>query len=96
MVKIGFHNLWINIVMKCVKSMDFAVTINGQPGRKFERSCGLRQRDLLSPYLFLLVSEVLSMLIKNNVDMDYIHGIRISNEPCPSHLLFVDDTLILL
>lgn len=83
-------------MIKCVNLIDFAVTINGQPGRKFEPSCGLRQGDPLLPYIFLLVSEVLSMLIKNTIDMDYIHGICMSNGPCLSHLLFVDDTLILL
>lgn len=57
---------------------------NGQPCRKLEPSRGLRQGDPLSPYLFLIVSEVLSSSIQK------------ANGPCISHLLFADDTFIFL
>lgn len=63
MVKMGFDVKWINLVMKCVTTVDFAVLINGRPEKKFKPSKGPHQGDPLSPYLFLIVSEVLSLLI---------------------------------
>lgn len=52
---------------------------------------------ILSPYLFLLVSEVLSRMIQSAVDKRYLDGERMNpNGPVISHLLFVNDTLIFL
>lgn len=51
----------------------------------------------LSPYLFLIVSEVLTRLIKRAVDLGFLDGIQISaNGPKLTHLLFADDTLVFL
>lgn len=93
----GFNDIWIQIVMQCVTIVDFGVLINGRPRRKFKPTRGLRQGDPLSPYLFLIVSEVLSLLIQNATELGYIDGIRVSGHgPCLSHLIFADDTLIFL
>lgn len=77
--------------------MHFAVILNGQPGDKFAPSRGLRQGDPLSPYLFLLVSEVLSRMIQSAVDGNYLDGVQIGfHAPVISHLFFANDTLIFL
>jgi hypothetical protein len=57
----------------------------------------LRQGDPLSPYLFLLCSEGLSSLLLYEEEVDGIDGIRVCrNAPSVSHLLFADDSLILM
>lgn len=53
----------ISLVMGCVKSVAFAVIINGQSGRRFKPSRGIWQGDLISPYLFLFVSDAFSQMI---------------------------------
>ena len=54
-------------------------------------------KGILSPYLFLFVSDVLALLIQKAMNLDYIEGIQISlNSPSISHLFFADDTLIFL
>jgi hypothetical protein len=58
---------------------------------------GLRQGDPLSPYLFLLCAEGLSSLLLYEEGVGGIDGIRVCrNAPSVSHLLFADDSLILM
>ncbi|KAM2749620.1 hypothetical protein EV2_028500 [Malus domestica] len=97
MVQLSFQQLWIAIVMRCIKTVEFSILINGRPGRAFKPTRGLHQEDPLSPYLFLFLSEVLSLVVSKVVQQGYLEGIRISvSGPMLSHLLFVDDTLIFL
>ena len=57
---------------------------------------GIRQGDPLSPYLFLFVAEGLSSLLKGAEARGEI-GVRVCRDaPEVSHLLFVDDSLILM
>ncbi|KAM2075160.1 hypothetical protein ACFX1T_038088 [Malus domestica] len=83
--------------MGCVSSVKFAVILNGQPGKKFAPSRGLRQGDPLSPYLFLMVGEVLSCLIQVAVEKKLIDGVRLgATGPVLSHIFFADDTLVFM
>ncbi|KAM1348888.1 hypothetical protein PS2_003064 [Malus domestica] len=75
---LGFQRRWIDMVMCCVKTVEFSILINERPGKAFKPFRGLQQGDPLSPYLFLIISEVLSLLIKKAVHQGYLEGIRIS------------------
>ena len=57
----------------------------------------LGSETLLSPYLFLFVSDVLSRMILAKVQNNKVRGMRI-NKNCHvlSHLLFVDDFLFFM
>jgi hypothetical protein len=64
MGKMGFHPRWISLVMMCINSDSYSLLVNGEPHGCVKPSRGLRQRDPLSPYLFLLCVEGLHSLIK--------------------------------
>ncbi|CAN6558737.1 unnamed protein product [Malus baccata var. baccata] len=97
LLKLGFCHGWTNLVMNCVCTVQFAILLNGQPGNWFSLSRGLRQGDPLSPYLFIMVSDVLSRSIQRGVEDGRLGGILMHPRvPCISHLFFADDTLICL
>ncbi|KAM2566698.1 hypothetical protein TB1_009163 [Malus domestica] len=77
-LKMGFCENWVKVVMRCVSSVQFSVLINGQPGRSFRPSRGLRQGDPLSFHVFLIVSEVLSRMIQTAADLGFLDGIQLS------------------
>jgi hypothetical protein len=63
----------------------------------FQPTRGLRQGDLLSPYLFLFVADALSALLKKEVEVQNqtLSPVKAtSNAPGVSHLLFADDSLL--
>ncbi|XP_059635751.1 uncharacterized protein LOC132277927 [Cornus florida] len=76
----------------------FSVFVNGSPTGFFASSRGLRQGDPLSSFLFLIVIERLSRLMKRAEDLGFIRGFRVGREAANqieiSHLLFADDTLV--
>ncbi|XP_074353026.1 uncharacterized protein LOC141692191 [Apium graveolens] len=55
-------------------------------------SRGIRQGDLISPYLYILCVEGLSSMIKRHEEVGLVHGCSIARgAPAVSHLLFADD-----
>ena len=81
--------------MACLTSANFVVLINGTPLKFFKASRGIRQGFPLSPLLFILINEGLSLLIADARAHGLIKGIKISSSLALTHLLFVDDVIML-
>jgi hypothetical protein len=97
MLKMGFDQRWVDLILACVKTVKYKVRVNAMETNTVIRTRGLRQGDPLSPYLFLLVAEGLSSLLKGAESREEIQGVRVCrNTPVISHLLFADDSLILM
>nr|GEX90928.1 hypothetical protein [Tanacetum cinerariifolium] len=60
--------------MVCVTSAFFSINVNGNVHGFFNGKCGLRKGDPLSPYLFTLVMEVLTLILQRRVRLaDIFH-----------------------
>ncbi|PNX97372.1 ribonuclease H, partial [Trifolium pratense] len=93
--RLGFANRWIHWMMLCVSSVNYSVLVNFDKVGPIFPGRGLRQGDPLSPYLFILVTEGLTTLIKNSVIKGDLHGVKVCRGAPPvSHLLFADDCFL--
>lgn len=93
-----FFNLnpsWTALIMDCVSSVSTSILWNGEALENFTPGRGLRQGDPLSPYLFVLCMERLSILIENKCETGNWKGLKISRDAVPlTHLFFADDLLL--
>ena len=95
MIRLGFHRLWVDMIMRLVTTVSFSVLFNGDRVENFVPSRGICQGDPTSPYLFLLVAEGLSCLLNSRVQSSNLSGIIVATSaPMVSHLLFTDDSLL--
>ena len=81
--------------MGCLTSANFVVLINGKPSSFFNATRGIGQGYPLSPLLFILVIEGLSLLINDARRNGLIRGIKLSLTLALTHLLFMDDVILL-
>ena len=95
MLKMGFPERYVRLIMGCVSSTSFSILVNGQPSQQFKPSRGLRQGDPLSPFLFILCAEGLSSLLRDAEAKKEIHGLKFGKKvEAISHLFFADDSLL--
>ncbi|RVX18713.1 putative ribonuclease H protein [Vitis vinifera] len=96
--KMGFGERWIKWIEWCISIVRYFVLINGSPSGFFRSSRGLRQGDPLSPYLFVIVIEVFSCLMRRAISGGFLSGWTVRGRGGEgiliSHLLFADDTLV--
>jgi hypothetical protein len=87
----GFPELWCDWMDLLFSSSGSAILLNGVPGKWIKIMRGLRQGDPLSPYLFLLMADVLQRLVRRD---DTLQHPLVDGVPCPV-LQYADDTLII-
>ncbi|CAN6168854.1 unnamed protein product [Urochloa humidicola] len=89
----GFGDNWRAMVRSLLSSGKTAVMLNGVPGPWILCRRGLRQGDPLSPYLFLIVDDLLHRMVAHE-DSGLEHPL-VPGLPCPV-IQYADDTLIIL
>jgi hypothetical protein len=83
--------------MRCVTSVRCSIKVNGELTEPFISTRGIRQGDLINPYLFLVYAEGLSCLVRKEEQVINLKGVRNGiMGPSISHLLFADDTIFFM
>nr|GEV06485.1 hypothetical protein [Tanacetum cinerariifolium] len=91
----GFHQSMVSWIMSCLSSPSFSIKVNGECHGYFKGMRGLRQGDPLSPYLFTLVMEVFSLMVKRRIDEDGAFKYHWRRERLKlTHLSFADDLMV--
>ena len=88
----GFQNNICHWITTFYRNLKSCVVVNGQISNWFQINRGCRQGDPISPYLFILVVEILAIMVRENSE---IKGIVINDT---EHKLsqYADDTEFLL
>ena len=94
LLQIGIPLCGVNWIMGCVVSSNFVVLVNGLPSDFFLISRGIRQGCPLSPLLFILIIEILSLMISNVAQSVLITGVKIISSLNITHLLFVYEVIL--
>lgn len=93
--RLGFPAIWVNWIMQCVSTVSYSYLVNDSVYGEVKPYRGIRQGDPLSPFIFILCSEVLSGMCKKTEREGRLQGVRVARgSPRVSHLLFADDTMI--
>lgn len=93
-----FFNLnssWTTLIMSCVTTVSTSILWNGEALDEFSPGRGLKQGDPLSPYLFVLCMDRLSILINQKAEEGKWKGIKAFRNTNPLTHLFFADVLIL-
>ena len=85
--KMGFDDKWIQMIFGCISSISYFILVHGNPQGDIKPTRGLRHKDPLSSYLFLLVSEGLNGLIYQSVTASDIKGFSLCRNS-PRYLIY--------
>ena len=75
--RLGFLDIFIRMSCLLFKDVVARVSLNGKSTKPFSIAQGVKQGCPLAPYLFLVVGEILNHVIKREVCMGQIQGIRL-------------------
>jgi len=71
----GFSPKWIEWIKSFISGGSVAINVNDEIGPYFQTKKGLRQGDPLSPILFNIVADMLTLLINRAKANDQVHGV---------------------
>ncbi|KAJ9538624.1 hypothetical protein OSB04_031357 [Centaurea solstitialis] len=90
----GFGEKWRKWIKGCLQSSRISVLVNGSQTDEFPMERGLRQGDPLAPFLFLIVSECLHLMIKKAEEKGLFKGTKVGKDGVIiSHLQYADDVI---
>ncbi|KAL3813124.1 hypothetical protein ACJIZ3_014392 [Penstemon smallii] len=91
----AYDRKFINLIAQCISTCSFSFLISGSPYGFLKPSRGIRQGDPISPYLFIIYSELLSKMLIREETAGHFRGVKIARtSPIISHLLYADDIIV--
>jgi hypothetical protein len=95
LTRIGFNSHFINLIYTCISTPSLSILINQEPTPYFYPQRGLRQGCPLSPYLFVIAINELSLRLQDELNASNLQGVSLAPGAPPIHcLLFADDLII--
>ena len=92
----GFQHDWVRWIGNLVSLAFFSILVNGAPSSTFQASRGLRQRDPLSLFLFILLAEGLGRSLKAKRIVGTLKGLSPhGGMQAQTHQQFIDDTMLM-
>ena len=92
----GFCQQFIKIVYQCISTVRYTILIKGGVGPTMTPARGLRQGDPLSPYLFILGSEVLARVTNKAAGNGAINGVKLGHTSLAiTKLMYADDVILI-
>ena len=85
---------FIALIMNMISSTQFHILWNKTPLLEVVPIRGVRLGDPLSPYLFILCLEGLSIKLEEAIQARLLHFINFRNKVCLSHLFFANDIFL--
>jgi len=96
MQRLGFSYVWFRWIKFCLKSAIISILVNGCPTEEFIPLKGLKNKDPLASFLFVIVGQGLASVVRNAQSKYMLKGIKVGkNEVEVGFLQFVDDTIFL-
>jgi hypothetical protein len=93
--RLGFNSHFINLVSTCISSSSLSILVNDQPTSYFFPQRGLRLGCPLSPYLFVIAINELSLSLQEALTATNLRGVTLGEGAPPIHsLLFADDLIL--
>lgn len=91
----GFFEKCVKLILNCISSVSMELLLNGSVFGTISMERELRQGDPLSPFLFIIMMELLSRMLFKWERKKKFHGVKLGRmAPSISHSLFTDDLII--
>ncbi|XP_026454908.1 uncharacterized protein LOC113356104 [Papaver somniferum] len=90
----GFSETWCSWILTILSSARISVLLNGSLEGFFSINRGLRQSDPLSPLIFVLIEDVLSINVTKLFHNKSMTPMLSKKGISPTHLFFADDVMI--
>jgi hypothetical protein len=89
LTRIGFNSHFINLIYTCISTPSLSILINQEPTPYFYPQRGLRQGCPLSPYLFVIAINELSLRLQDELNASNLQGVSLAPGAPPIHCLLL-------
>ena len=92
--RMGFNPTWRKWIKACLQSATISILVNGSPTKEFVPTRGLRQGDPLAPFLFNIVAEGLTGMMRVATAKNLYRSFMVGKQSQPVNILqYADDTV---